>query len=102
MAKMQNLSVDTIKIKNGALTQFYLGTTSVTVPVAPPNPVELFVRAAGSPVTVSRSRGGVVFGSMNGQMARMFIDPSPAIGDTYSISGDTSGAPKISAVVRLR
>lgn len=103
MAKIGSLTVDTIKIRNGALTRFFGGAgTSVQVLSDTPNPVELFVRAAGS-ITVTRSRGGVVIGQVSSsQIAALFVDPSPANGDVYTINGNTSGSPSIVAVVRLR
>ncbi|WP_024585996.1 hypothetical protein [Aliihoeflea sp. 2WW] len=104
MAKIEELSVDTIKIKDGALTAFFGGAgTSVVVNAATPNPVEIFIRAAGSNVQVRRTRGNVLIGQTSGPViAAMFVDPEPASGDTYTISGNTSPSPRIRAVVRLR
>lgn len=103
MSKMTELSVDTIKIKDGALTRFFGGPgVSATVNIDTPNPVELFVRAAGS-IEVRRARGNVLIGQASGPaLALMLVDPAPANGDTYTINGNTSSSPSIVAVVRLR
>lgn len=103
MAKIGELTVDTLKIRDGALTRFFGGPgVSVTVNIDTPNPVEIFIRTAGS-IEVRRVRGNILIGQASGSaLALMFVDPAPANGDTYTISGNTSPSPRIVAVVRLR
>lgn len=102
MAKIGELQVTAIKIKNGSLVYFFLPSGS-TLSIAREGsilPTMIFIRqaAGGGGVTVTRNRDGKVIFQGQGLLATMAIDNDPQEIETYSISG----AATVSAMVKGR
>ena len=95
MAKIGNLQVTEIKIKNGTLTQFIAptsGGTMLDVSNASGNPTFIFYQSGGD-CTIIRAYGATGFGdemhSSDSYIRAMVADVTPHDPETYSIFGGT-------------
>lgn len=96
MAKIGELEVDSIKIKDGALTDWFSPSgSSITVTNNSGSPTFIWLTAETS-CSLSRSRDGKSLYSGTGAGQRVFVaDADPQSSETYTISGGTLVGAKV-------